>query len=91
MPGFSVPDAILTVADVARIRTVGRVSAYRWLHRNAARYLRRDGRRVVIRTVDYVKLAGGPIDPRIDDRFTDLESRMDEVEHRVNALARRAW
>lgn len=74
----------LTVADVAKLRGIGRVAAYRWLHRNAARYLLRDGRRVVIQKKDYARLMGAPL----DDRVSELESRMAESERRLDAHAR---
>jgi hypothetical protein len=80
----------LTVADVARVREVGRVAAYRWLQRNAARWLRRDGRLVVISAEHYALAAGLQMDPRVEQRFAALEERVDEVERRLDAHVRRA-
>lgn len=82
--------ATLTVADIARLRQIGRVAAYRWLLRNAAAHLRRRGRFVVISADHYAMAAGLRVDPRVEQRFSSLESRVDEVERRLDVHLRQA-
>lgn len=79
---------VLSVADVAKLRGIGRVAAYRWLLRNAKEYLRRSGRFVVISAEDYAKLGRAPIDDRILDRFARMEDRLAEGERRLDAHAK---
>ncbi len=73
----------LSVADVARLRGVGRVAAYRWLLRNGARWLRRRGRLVVIDSHRYAFLCGER--DRVEGRMSDLESRVADLEQRFDA------
>jgi len=76
----------LTVAEVAQLRGIDRVAAYRWLMRNARSYLRRNGRLVVIDAESYARLTASPL-ARLDARTTDVESRIAEVERRLNVHA----
>lgn len=78
---------VLTVADVAKLRRVGRVAAYRWLKRNASAYLQRRGRFVVIAASHFEKLAQRPVDERVLDRFARLEERIAEGERRLDVHA----
>ena len=75
--------AALSVADVARLRGVGRVAAYRWLQRNAARWLRRRGRFVVIDANRYGIISGIRPDP-MSARIRELETALADLEARFN-------
>jgi hypothetical protein len=80
-------EQLLTVADVAKLRDVNRVSAYRWLLRNAKSYLRRDGRFIRIRAEDYAIVSNGPVDPRIERKIASLDERVTELERRTGKHA----
>jgi hypothetical protein len=75
---------MLTVQDVANVRRVGRVAAYRWLLRNASRYLKRRGRFVVISAKDYRRLDNPPMDDRVAARLVAIESRIADAEARLD-------
>jgi hypothetical protein len=78
----------LTVADVARLRGTDRVSAYRWLSRNAKPYLRKRGRLVVISKRAFALLHDPPIDDAIARRLSRLEEESEQHARRLDAHAR---
>ena len=74
----------LSVADVAKLRGVGRTAAYKWLRRNASKWLLRHGRFVAIDAERYGIISGMRPDP-MSARVRALEERIHELESRFDA------
>ena len=78
---------MLSVADVATMRGIGRVAAWRWLKRNAGSYVVYDGRFPMISERDYLRVNGPAFRARIEQRLADLESTTREQTRRLDRHA----
>lgn len=78
---------MLSVADIATLRGVGRVAAWRWLFRNAKSYVVYDGRFPMISERDYARVNGPSFHARIEQRLSDLETGNREQDRRLDRHA----
>lgn len=79
---------LLTVADIANLRKCNRHSAFKWVHRNAKKHLRRNGKAWVLPEEIFVAIMNPPLDSRIVSRFDELEAQVREQTRRLDRHAK---